>query len=150
MEKYGKTDISELRSSFKVERRDGDVQKAYTIALEILDHPDAGLSDFFSAAECALRLNLFENVAEHSANVISASLRDGDNYYLSQAYFWRAYSSYMLGNFALASNDLELIDDGRGVFYVYSVVPEKSVSQFSVRDLNEMIKNASDKIESSS
>jgi hypothetical protein len=87
MDKFGKIDISELRSSFKAERRDRDVQKAYAIALEILDHPDAGLSDFFSAAECALRLNLFENVIEHSANVISVSLRDGNNYYLSQAYF---------------------------------------------------------------
>ena len=150
MNKYGKTDISELRSSFRVERRDGDVQKAYAIALEILDHPDGGLSDFFSAAECALRLNLFENVAEHSSDVISVSLRDGNNYYLSQAYFWRAYSNYMLGNFALASSDLEVIDDVRGVFYLYSVVPEKSLKQFSVCDLNEMIKNASDKKESSS
>ncbi|WP_144062194.1 hypothetical protein [Sphingomonas sp. MM-1] len=51
----------------------------------------------------------------------------------------------MLGNFALALNDLELIDDGMGAFYVYSAVSEKSVSQFSVRDLNEMIKNASNK-----
>jgi hypothetical protein len=56
----------------------------------------------------------------------------------------------MLGNFALASSDLEPIDEGSGVFYVYSVVPEKSVSQFSVRDLNEMIKSARDKTESSS
>lgn len=34
-------------------------RKRTAIALKILDHQDAGLADFFSASECALRLNLF-------------------------------------------------------------------------------------------
>jgi hypothetical protein len=55
----------------------------------------------------------------------------------------------MLGNFDLASRDIELIDDSKGVFYVYSVTPEKNVGQFSVLDLKEMIKSSGSEIKTS-
>ena len=135
-------DSTKLREEFRHERRYGDVHKAYLLVPGILNSPDAELTDFFSAGECALRINFFAEAVEYMSKTIELSQRDRDEYYLDQAYFWRAYAFFRLNDFGSALSDLETVKHVDVPFYVYSVVPKKDFVAYSVKELTDMIRIA--------
>jgi hypothetical protein len=94
--------------------------------------------------ECALSLHLFSDTVDYLSNTISLSKKIGDDYFLDQAYFWRAYALFKLKRFDLAALDVAVIRDVDIPFYVYSVIPEKEVFAYSPRELEDMIRNATD------
>jgi hypothetical protein len=118
-------DLQRSRAEFRHERRYGDTLNAYRIIQGVVATPLAELRDFFSAGECALRLQFFLDAIDHLSKTISLSRKMDDNYFLDQAYFWRAYALIKIGEMKQAATDLALIKHIDEPFYVYSVFPEK-------------------------
>ena len=116
--------------------------KAYSIVRDLLKLPDANLRDFFSASECALRLNLFSDVIDLSSKVIILSQENSEEYFLDQSYFWRAYSMFKMGRLDLAMDDVEHIKDCKNTFYVASFVPGFVLHELKIKDLIDMIEGA--------
>jgi hypothetical protein len=128
-----------LREDFRRERRHGDTHKAYAVIQGMIGSPEAELRDFFAAGECAIRLHLFPDAVEHLSKTISLCEESGDNYFLDQSYFWRAYALIKMNMLTQAASDLNLIKHVESPFYVYSVVPEKAVIEYSVKELLDAI-----------
>jgi tetratricopeptide (TPR) repeat protein len=131
-----------LREEFRHETRCGDRQKAYLLSQNIVRLAEADISDFFSTGRWALKLTLFSDAIEMLSKVISLSVESGNNYYLDQAYFWRAYSFYKLSRHSLALSDLRAIKDTESPFFVPVFVASTEPSGYLVSELLNVVEAA--------
>jgi tetratricopeptide (TPR) repeat protein len=130
------------RQAFRHETRCGDRQKAYLLSQTIVRLAEADISDFFAAARWALKLALFSDAIEMLSKVIALSMESEDNYYIDQAYFWRAYSFYKLSRHSLAVSDLRAIKDRESPFFVPVFVVSTEPSGYLVSELLDVIQAA--------
>lgn len=134
--------LQALRKGRGHETRYGDPQKAYLLSQDIVRLAHADISDFFAAGRWALKLGLFSDAIETLSKVISLSAESGDNYYLDQAYFWRAYSFYKLSRHSLALSDLHAIKDTESPFFVPVFVASTEPSGYLVSELLDVVEAA--------
>jgi tetratricopeptide (TPR) repeat protein len=131
------------RLEYRKIKRAGDTRGALILLQRLLAMGTAGLQDFFVAGECALNLRQFSECVEYLSKVISLSNELDNNYFLDQAYFWRAYCLYNLNNFELATNDIDIVKHIDTPFYVYHVEPQHEIWAYSAIELAELIETGS-------
>ncbi len=132
--------VDRLREEARLgKRHGGNVAVAYSALQQVVSSSHAKIQDYFSAGECALRLNLFSDAISHLIKVISSPIETNSAYYIDQSYAWRAYAFFKLNKYELAASDVAAVSHVDTPYYVLHVFPEPEVLAFTAKGLQELI-----------
>jgi tetratricopeptide (TPR) repeat protein len=89
----------------------GMTEQALSTSEIALDSVHVRIEDFYFAGQYALELHNFRKALDYLSRAISASIKEGSDYYLSASYLLRAYILIQNGELVSARDDLDAITD---------------------------------------